>query len=366
MSFYNRYKAFKNINFKKVYTKVEKKDIEEVLNKDKISVKDFMILLAPQAEEYLEVMAQKARRLTIQNFGRVIFLYAPLYIANYCVNNCAYCGFNVTNKCSRRKLSLTEIRKEGIALAEKGIKDILILTGESRKHSPVSYIKEAVIILKEYFPSVAVEIYPLKVNEYQELIQAGVDGLTLYQEVYNEEIYDQVHISGPKKNYLYRLNGPERGCKAGIRRVNIGALLGLDDWRREGFFTGLHAAYLQYKYIETEISISVPRLRPHLGSFNTEVMVDDKALVQLILAYRLFMPRVGLNLSTREAAKTRDNLLPLGITKISAESSTYVGGYTKKAGTAQFEIADTRSLEEIRRLLMEKNYQPVFKDWHQF
>jgi 2-iminoacetate synthase len=247
----------------------------------------------------------------------------------------------------------------------KGIKDLVVLTGESRKHSPVSYIKDSIEILTEYFSSIAIEVYPMETEEYRELVDAGVDGLTIYQETYNEQIYDQVHITGPKKDYRFRLDAPERGCQAGMRRINIGPLLGLDDWRKESFFAGLHANYLQNKYLDTEISLSLPRLRPHMGSFEPNSIVDDPALVQIILAYRLFLPRLGISLSTRESDKLRDNLLPLGITKMSAESSTAVGGYAENRGVNQFDISDDRTVAEVKELLLARGYQPVFKDWQQ-
>ncbi|OCL25530.1 thiamine biosynthesis protein ThiH [Orenia metallireducens] len=365
MSFYEEYKRVKNIDFYSFFAQVTKYDVEKVLAKDRLREEDFLVLLSPVASDYLEEMAQKAHKLTVQNFGKVIFLYVPLYLANYCVNQCAYCGFSVKNGFKRNKLTINQVEEEAKAIMDKGIKDLVVLTGESRKHSPVSYIKDSIKILTEYFSSIAIEVYPMKTEEYKELVEAGVDGLTIYQEAYNEEIYDEVHITGPKKNYRFRLDAPERGCQAGMRRVNIGPLLGLDDWRKEAFFAGLHANYLQNNYMDTEISLSLPRLRPHLGSFQSNSIVDDLALVQIILAYRLFLPRVGISLSTRESDKLRDNLLPLGITKMSAESSTAVGGYAKDKGVKQFDISDERTVAEIKELLLNRGYQPVFKDWQQ-
>lgn len=410
MSFYEIYQQYSELDLAKVMAEITADQVMKTLEKSRqeensLRWRDFLTLLSPQAENYLEEMARQAQLLTRKNFGRVVFIYAPLYLSNYCVNNCSYCGFNTTNHYQRRKLSLAELREEAEVIAAKGIKDILILTGESRKHTPVSYLKDCVEILKEYFSAIAIEIYPLTVDEYRQLIELGVDGLTVYQEVYNQEIYDRVHLAGPKKDYNFRLNALERGCQAGIRRINLGPLLGLDDWRREVFFTGIHAEYLQKKYLDKEISLSVPRLRPHLSNLNTDkqlatdkgesnkltvdkvmsnkmankirensnivnnnmfkaIAVNDKNLVQTILAYRLFLPRAGINLSTRENSALRDNLLPLGITKMSAESNTIVGGYSSDGGTAQFEIADNRTVTEIKELLVQKGYQPVFQDWH--
>jgi len=218
--------------------------------------------------------------------------------------------------------------------------------------------------LKKYFNSISIEIYPLNQNEYEKVISEGVDGLTVYQEVYDRDIYDKIHLAGPKKDYLYRLNAPERACKAGIRSVNIGALLGLNDWRIEIFKTAIHGMYLQNKYLETEVSVSLPRLRPHYGYYKASCNVTDKNIVQIITALRLFMPRVGITMSTRESGNFRDNLIGLGITKMSAGSTTKVGGHTENQDSVgQFEICDDRTVEEVKEAIYNKGYQPVFKDW---
>ncbi len=364
MSFYNVYKQYKDFDFNYFITRIDDAAIQRVLAKDYLSPTDFLTLLAPAAGQYLETMAQKAREMTHRHFGKVIFLYAPLYLGNYCVNRCAYCGFNIENSISRKVLTLDEVANEARNIANKGIRHILILTGESRKHTPVSYIRDCVEVLKQYFTSISIEIYPLETEEYAELIRAGVDGLTVYQEVYDEDVYDEVHLSGPKKDYRYRLDAPERGCQAGMRNVNIGSLLGLSDWRKEAFFTGLHADYLQNTYLDTEISLSVPRLRPHAGSFMPKSEVDDQSLVQILLAFRLFLPRSGITISTRERQELRDNLIGLGITRMSAGSATEVGGYSsEEKSEAQFKVSDDRSVQEITNLIYSKGYQPVFKDW---
>jgi len=309
-------------------------------------------------------MARRSQQLTFQHFGRVIFLYAPLYLANYCTNQCVYCGFNTRNKIARKKLSLEEVAREAELLAASGLKHILILTGESRIHSPVSYIRDCVKVLRNYFSSITIEIYPLEADEYKELIDAGVDGLTIYQEVYNEETYKNLHLKGPKRDYRYRLDAPERACSASMRSVNIGALLGLDDWRVEAFYGGIHAHYLQDKFLDTEIGLSLPRIRPHAGSFQPKCLVSDRNLVQIMLAMRLFMPRAGIAISTRERAEFRDNLVGLGVTKMSAGSSTEVGGYGLTEKTeGQFDISDERSVTEIKEMIYGKGFQPVFKDW---
>lgn len=364
MSFYDEYLKFKNLDFMNFFEKTTTSDVLRTINKDRLDKYDYLTLLSPAAQDLLEEMAQKSHRLTIQNFGKTMQLFTPMYIANHCVNKCSYCGFNVANDIVRKQLPLNEIEEECKAISSTGLRHILILTGESKQKTPVSYITDAIKVIKKYFDSITIEIYPLTEDEYREVIVAGADSLTIYQEVYNEEIYDRVHIAGPKKNYRFRLDAPERGCMAKMRGVNIGALLGLEDWRKEAFFTGLHAEYLQNKYSDTEISVSPPRIRPHAGSFNDIYPVNDKDLVQILLAIRLFLPRAGITVSTREDQHLRDNLIPLGVTKMSAGVSTEVGGHSSETKSdSQFEISDKRNVEEIRRVLLAKGYQPVFKDW---
>lgn len=364
MSFYNKYLAYKDFDFENYLESVTEDQILRLINKDRLTEMEYLALLSKAAGKHLELMARRAHQLTLQHFGKVIFLYTPLYLANYCVNKCVYCGFNVTNDITRKKLSLSEVEKEARTISSTGLRHILLLTGESRQHTPVSYIRECVEVLKDYFRSIAIEIYPLETEEYKELIEAGVDSLTIYQEVYDEGIYSQLHLKGPKRDYEYRLDAPERACTVGMRQVNIGALLGLHEWRQEAFFAGLHADYLQNKYLDTEISLSLPRMRPHVGQFQPLCDVDDKSLVQILLAMRLFMPRAGITISTRERAELRDNLIGLGVTKMSAGTSTEVGGHAlEDKSEGQFNISDSRSVEEIKNLIYSKGYQPVFKDW---
>ncbi len=364
MSFYDKYIDYKDFNFGDYFANVTDEYILRILDKDRISELEFLALLSDKAGKHLEAMAQKSKRLTLQHFGKVILLYTPIYVANYCVNQCVYCGFNISNDISRKKLTLEEVEKEARIISATGLRHILLLTGESKVHSSVEYIKECVMILKQYFRSISIEVYPLETNEYEELVNAEVDGFTMYQEVYNEDIYKELHLKGPKMNYRFRLDAPERACIAKMRSVNVGALLGLDDWTKEAFYTGLHADYLQNKYADTEISVSIPRMRPHSGEFQPKVNVDDRSLVQIMLAFRLFMPRVGITVSTRECSQFRDNLIGLGVTKMSAGSSTEVGGHALSSKSeGQFDISDTRSVEEMRELIYSKGYQPVFKDW---
>ncbi len=364
MSFYDEYLKYKDFDFKSFFRNITDEDILNTLNKNRLDKFDFLRLLSPTAEKHLEQMAVKSNKLSLQHFGKSIILYTPMYLANHCSNKCAYCSFNVENDINRKQLTLEEVEIEAKNISKTGLKHILILTGESKSKTPVSYIKDCVQGLKKYFDSICIEIYPLEEDEYKELISSGVDSLTIYQEVYNEDIYDRVHISGPKKNYRFRLDAPERGCKSQMRSVGIGCLLGLDDFRIESFFTGLHGYYLQSKYLDVSISFSLPRIRPYIGSPIDIHDVNDKNLVQIMLALKLFMPYAGINISTRENKDFRENLIPLGVTKMSAGVCTEVGGHSQSnKSSSQFEISDTRSVSEIANSLVNKGYQPIFKDW---
>lgn len=330
------------------------------------NVDHLVALLSPRAGDHLEMMAQRAHDLTMQHFGRTMLLFVPLYLSNFCTNQCAYCGYNARNRIPRRALGPEEVRREGECLSERGFKHILILTGESPARSPVSYIADCVDVLRERFSSVSIEVYPLTGEDYAALARRGADGMTMFQETYVEEVYDRVHLAGPKKNYRFRLEAPERAAGAGLRTVNIGALLGLGDWRTDAFFTALHAKYLQDRYPDCEISISVPRIRAHAGTFDQVLPVSDRDLVQMITALRIFLPRAGLTMSTRENACLRDHLVPLGITKMSAGSDTSVGGYASSGaehGEGQFAVSDVRSLGEVKSMLLKQGYQPIMKDW---
>lgn len=323
-------------------------------------------LLSPKTEDNLEDMARTAQEITLRNFGRTIQLYTPMYLSNYCENECVYCGFRSGVKLSRRKLSLEEVEKEAQYIFSTGLKHVLILTGESEKHSPLSYLEDCVRVLNKYFCSIAIEVYPLTSDGYRRLIDAGVDGLTIYQEVYDKHIYSDLHPAGPKRNYLFRLDAPERAALQGMRTLNIGALLGLADWRSEVFFAGLHAKYLQDKYPEAEMSVSVPRMKPFGGDFKPHCEVSDRELVHAILALRIFLPRVGITLSTREGALLRDNLVHLGVTKMSADTTTAVGGHTaggEPSKTSQFGISDERTVDEVKAMLRASGFQPILKDW---
>jgi len=366
MSFIKYYQQFREFDFELFFSQVTPEGIRRVLSKSRLDPIDLAALLAPAAESLLEEMAQKAHRLTLQHFGRAMLLYTPLYLSDYCINHCSYCGFSAGNKINRQTLTLAEVKAEAEVIAATGLRHILLLTGESRRHAPVDYIAGCIRLLKSRFSSIGIEIYPLTEEEYRYLAEAGADSLTIYQEVYDTAIYDQVHLKGPKQDYLFRLEAPERGCRAGLRAVNVGALLGLADWRRETFFGALHALYMQNSYPEVEISYSVPRLRPYSGKQVAVHQVTDRNLVQILLSLRLFMPRLGLTLSTRERSDLRDKLISLGITKMSAASCTSVGGRTFSGSEVQFVINDERGVAKIRAALSAKGYDPVFKDWHQF
>ena len=367
MSFYAVYEKYKDFDFDGFFSGVTDQDIENALNSEHPRVESFLALLSGKAESFLEKIAEKAHDKTLRYFGKTIQLYTPLYLSNYCVNQCEYCGFNSTNKVERKKLTLEEVKTEAEFIAATGLKHILILTGDSREMSPVSYINSCVNILKDYFSSISIEIYALEEEEYEELIASGVDGLTIYQETYNEKIYDKVHIEGPKKDYMFRLDAPERAAKNGMRTINIGSLLGLDDWRKDVFFAGLHANYLQKNFSSTEIGVSIPRITPHAGTFKDISPVKDKDMVQIMLALRMFLPRVGITVSTRESSLLRENLIPLGVTKMSAGSTTKVGGHTSKCAPEkedeQFKIFDQRDVGQVKDALRLKGYQPVLKDW---
>ena len=357
----NRYEKF---NFENYLQNVKNEDIEKSLQKESLDEFDFLNLISDKAKDYLEEMAIKSRENYLRYFGRVIQLYIPIYISNYCSSNCSYCGFSKKNRIKRKHLSKEEIDNEAKEIAKTGIKHILLLTGEAKKIADIEYLKTAVEVLKKYFSSIAIEVYPMDVDEYIELKKAGVDSLTVYQEVYDRNIYKEVHTSGEKSNYLYRLKTPERGAKAGFRAINIGVLFGLGNIQKEAFFSAIHAKYLMDKYLECEISLSLPRINHAEGNYKPKYSLDDKTFLQIMLAYRIYMPMVGINISTRERATFRDNLIGLGVTKLSAGSKTDVGGYEgKDSSTPQFDISDERSVEEIVKVIKQEGYQPVFKDW---
>ena len=357
---YDFYKTIKNPpSFLKT-----SQSIKSVLNQNYLTEADFQSLLSFDAGNFLEEMAQAAQKVTLQNFGRVVSLYTPLYLSNHCDNECLYCGFNSANSVQRKVLSMDEVQREADKIDSTGVQHILILTGESRTYSPLSYIKECVKRLSGQFVSVCVEIYPLTQEEYQELVCAGADGLTIYQETYNEELYASLHASGPKRDYHFRLGAPQRGCVAGMRQVHIGALLGLGDWREEVFHVGLHARGLAKAYGDVEVGVALPRFQSHEGASLQVKEVSDKEFIQILCALRLFLPRAGISISTRELNAFRKNCIGLGVTRMSAGSHTEVGGYACDEKTeGQFDIADKSSVDDVKAMIYERGYQPVLKDW---
>jgi len=344
------------------------------------SLEGFAALLAPAAD--LESLARQAQTVTIQHFGRVIRLYAPLYLSNECINICQYCGFSRDNPILRVTLSPDQVAAEARYLQDEGFRHILLVAGEHPHFVSNNYLRDCVLKLRPSWPSIALEVGPLETEEYRPIIEAGAEGLVIYQETYNREVYATVHVSGPKADFDWRLKTPERAYQAGFRRLGIGALLGLADWRAEAICLAAHIQYLLKYCWQAQITISVPRLRPAAGAFQPLSQVTDRELVQLVCAMRLTFPEVGIVLSTREPAKLRDGLVPLGVTMISAGSHTEPGGYTgqgsanihvTKGGrwiesegehaTVQFEIADNRTPAQVAAKLNTLGYEPVWKDW---
>lgn len=347
------------------YHQYTSEDVEAALMKDRLSINDYGAILSPSALPYLEALASRAKSETGKHFGNSVSMFTPLYISNYCENQCVYCGFNCRNKINRARLTPEEIEEELKAIAKTGLKEILILTGEARKVSGVEYIGEAVKIAARYFTTIGVEIYPLNSNEYAFLNNCGADFVSVYQETYDCDRYGQVHPYGPKRSYPYRFNAQERALTGGMRGVGIGVLLGLGDFRKDAFAAGLHAYFLQQKYPHAEISFSVPRLRPYVNHAKSNSRdVHERELLQVMLGYRLFMPFAGITISTREKARFRDNVIGLAATKISAGVCVGVGGHMKEEkGDEQFEISDSRSVKEVHEMIAARGLQPVYSDY---
>ncbi|MDR2591399.1 MAG: 2-iminoacetate synthase ThiH [Chitinispirillales bacterium] len=367
MPFTDILKRYEDFDFDAFCAKVTTSQVERVIGKPRLTELDYLALLSPAAStpEILEIMARRAQDITRSRSGNIILLFTPLYVSNICDNRCPYCSFAHQNKIKRRHLNLDEVRAEAERIAATGLRHILMLTGESRRAAPVEYLRECVSVLRERFSSISIEVYPLDEREYSELVEAGADGLTIYQETYDAAVYASLHEGGPKANFEYRLSAPERGCAAGMRSATVGALLGLAQPLKDTFFSGLHARYIAEKHPSVEVSASFPRLRPQAGEeFKPGFTVDDRTFVQYMTALRLFMPSAGITVSTRESAPFRDAILPLGPTKMSAGVSTAVGKASGRASDAQFEIADGRSVEEMQENLISRGFQPVLVDWN--
>lgn len=364
MGFYEVLSKWKDFDFEKYFSLVTDIDIKNSIEKEKLTEYDYLNLLSPKAKNHLEQMAVRSHKLTRQHFGNVIMLYLPIYISNYCSNNCIYCGFSKKNHIKRRHMKYKEIDREAREISKTGIKNILLLTGEVKRLVNITYLKGAMEILKKYFSSISMEVMPLDEKDYKYLGDNGLDGLVIYQETYDEKRYEEVHLSGEKKNFKFRLDTPERSAKAGIRTVNIGSLLGLSEIRRDAFKTGLHLRYLTNKYPNNEFSVSFPRINEAEGSFRGSYVVEDITFVQLILANRIFQPKAGITISTRESPIMRNNLVNLGITKFSAGSKTEVGGYSREnQSTVQFKITDKREVTNIVKAIRIRGLDVEYKDW---
>lgn len=349
------------------YDKYTEEDVKRALTKETLNIEDFAALLSKAALNHLEEMAVRARIETRKHFGNSIYMFTPLYIANYCENYCVYCGFNCHNKINRAKLDEAGIEKEMAAIAESGLKEILILTGESRKMSDVEYIGRACKIARKYFNVVGLEVYPMNSDEYEYLHKCGADYVTVFQETYNSDKYETLHLSGHKRVFPYRLNAQERALMGGMRGVGFAALLGLDDFRKDAFATGVHAYLIQKKYPHAEIAFSCPRLRPIINNDKINPMdVHEPQLLQVLCAYRLFMPFASITISTRECARVRDNLINIAATKISAGVSVAIGEHCEdeeSKGDGQFEISDERNVEEVYDAILKLGLQPVMSDY---
>ena len=362
------------------------------LGKSSLSLNDFAHLISPAAAELLEPLSRRSQQLTRQRFGKVIRLFAPLYLSNECINNCHYCGFSRDNPILRVTLTLDEVRREARALLDQGFRNLLLVSGEHPKFVSNGYVADCVRALHQEVPSISLELGPMETADYRPIAEAGAEGLVVYQETYDRAVYAAMHTAGPKRDFAWRMETPERAYAAGFRRIGIGALYGLADWRLEAISVAAHAAYLLRHCWKAQLTISLPRLRPCAGEFQPLTQMSDRELVQLVCAFRLMFPDVGLVLSTRESAKLRNGLIPIGITLISAGSHTEPGGYTGAAkdnlhhtergrivelgagerpaaddqatrATSQFKIADDRSPQQVADLIRQLGYEPVWKDW---
>ncbi|MEK2062785.1 2-iminoacetate synthase ThiH [Vibrio parahaemolyticus] len=370
MSFYDRFQQldWDDISMS-IYAKTAQ-DVERALAKPKRDLEDFKALISPAAEPYLEQMAKLSYSLTRKRFGNTMSLYIPLYLSNLCANACTYCGFSMENRIKRRTLNRDEVEAEIDAIKRMKFDSVLLVTGEHETKVGMKYFREMVPIIKQRFNYLAMEVQPLDQDEYAELKTLGLDAVMVYQETYHPKTYAQHHLRGNKMDFRYRLETPDRLAKAGIDKIGLGALIGLEEWRTDCFFAAAHLDYLERTYWQSRYSISFPRLRPCAGNvpasgLQPKSVMTDKQLVQLICTYRLFNPEVELSLSTRESPQFRDNVLPLGITSMSAASKTQPGGYaTEEVELEQFEISDERSAASVEDMIRAKGFDPVWRDWH--
>lgn len=360
--------VFDNYSWDEVNTSIQQKttlDVERALFSTNRTLEDFKALLSPAALPYVTKMAQKSHALTTQRFGKTMQLFAPLYLSNECQNICTYCGFSMDLNLRRKTLTDEEIINEATILKQRGYEHILLVTGEAKKTVGVAYIKNALELLKKYFSQISIEVQPLDQDEYETLLQAGAYAVLVYQETYHKEVYKTYHPKGSKSNFDYRLDTPDRAGQAGMNKIGLGTLIGLEDWRTEAFFTALHLQFLEKTYWRSKYSISFPRLRPNEGNYNPNFLIKDKEFIQLISAWRLLNQEIELSLSTREEARFRDQLIYLGFTQMSIGSKTNPGGYSNdEQSLEQFEISDDRSIDEVTAVLKKAGYEPVWKDWH--
>ncbi len=354
------------------YNSYTARDVELALSKDTCSVEDFKALLSPAAAPYLEQMARKAEKITAEHFGNTVYIFTPIYIANYCQNYCVYCGFNCYNNIRRKRLSFEEIEHEMRVISKTGMEEVLMLTGESRKYSDIEYIGEAVKIAKKYFRNIGIEIYPVNTDEYKYLHGCGVDYVTVFQETYNTDRYETLHLMGHKRVWPYRFDAQERALRAGMRGAGFSALLGLDDFRKDALATALHVYHLNRRYPHAELSLSCPRLRPIINNEKINPRdVGEKELCQVLCAYRIFLPFAGITVSSRESAEFRNGIAKICATKVSAGVSTGIGDHEEKytgsqdedSGDEQFEINDSRSIAKMYDDMRRGGLQPVLNDY---
>jgi 2-iminoacetate synthase len=329
------------------------------------SLSRLLTLVSPAAAAYLEPMARQARRLTIQRFGRTIQMYAPLYVSNYCVNSCRYCGYNRQTDLNRTRLTIDQALADAEVIAREGFRHLLLVSGEDKAYVTIDYLSELARKLRQHFSSISIEIHPLEQAEYAALFAAGIDGVALYQETYDRDVYADYHLAGPKRDYDYRLDTPDRYAAAGMRRIGLGFLLGLTDWRAEMLALAEHAAYLMKTYWKSQIDFSFPRIRPATNVMHEwPHVVSDESLVQMMLALRLCFADVGIVLSTRETPAFRDRMMNICVTRVSAGSKTNPGGYvSEKDAAEQFVVADDRTPADVARVIRQAGYEPVWKDW---
>jgi len=364
MNFSDQIKQYKwNDIHDSIYQKTAS-DVQIALSKSRLNLDDFKALISPAAEPFLEQMAQKSQQLTLQRFGKTLQFYLPLYLSNMCSNICTYCGFSMHNHIRRTTLDLIQVEQECQAIKTMGYEHILLVTGES-KNVGLDYFKRVLPIIKRYFSHITIEIQPLDQDEYEVLIEEGVDAVLVYQETYHAHTYAEHHLKGKKTDFNYRLDTHDRLGRAGIDKMGLGCLIGLEEWRTDCFYVAAHLQYLEKNYWQSRYTLSFPRLRPCAGGLAVKSEMSDKQLVQLICAYRLFNPEVELSISTRESEHFRNHILPLGITSLSAGSSTQPGGYAKESNKAleQFEISDPRSPDQMAELVKSQGYEVVWKDW---